>query len=113
VNHGCNGTNNVGDVLDFTELSIEPDAKYESLFDNNNEDNLESDYFDDRHFNGWPSRANVDIEQNDEILDNYIGFIGPHKFHKYLHEAQAFCKGMYGRVSQYEMNKNAVETQLD
>jgi hypothetical protein len=98
------------DAKFFTELSIEVDSKYESLFENKNEYGSESDYFDDQHFNGWRSRANVDIEQNKKVLDNYIGFIGQYKFRKYLHETPAFCTGLNGTNSYYKMNKNTVET---
>jgi hypothetical protein len=105
VNHGCGGTNNVGEVLPFTELSLDYDSEPDVII-GTQEDGF--DLQDIRAFPGWSTLSIADMNPGDEMLDNYLPFGGIALFQVNLRELKSFCSDMLvlGSVSQYEQARH-------
>jgi len=81
VNHGCRGTYNVGEEMDVDEFSVDPDKPIEALSGKSHAGR--ASIFDpviDRHLIGTMETTVKDIKAGDEILDNYLAFIGSEGF---------------------------------
>jgi hypothetical protein len=104
INHGCNGTSNVGEELDFPEFSLELGVEYEVAFGNDEVTESGSNYVEDRQRSGWSTIANANLNQGNEILCNYLSLSGQQRWSKQLSEIRSFCSGRLGAVSQYELN---------
>jgi hypothetical protein len=109
INHGCNGTSNVGEELDFTEFSLDLGVEYEAAFGNDEMTESQSDSVDDRYRSGWPTIANAELNPNDEILFNYLSLSGQQRWSKYFSELRSFCSGRLGAVSQFELDHPKVQ----
>jgi hypothetical protein len=62
----------------------------------------------ERHFPSWGCasfKALRDIEEGEEILDNYMVFGGSKELHGYVKELKTICSGGIGSVSQYELER--------
>lgn len=105
INHGCNGTNNVGTKLQLTEATIEVDSELEGIYDQASD---EFHPFNERHFPSWKCGdlvAREDIHPGDELFDNYLVFGGVSGWEENLQELKYICSGRkIGTVSQYEQS---------
>ena len=105
VNHGCNGTYNVGTPLAVTEMTMELGRGPEGVYDDNNEVHHP---FDERHYPQWDCQSFValrDIEAGEELLDNYLVFGGSEDvdfWDKTLQELKDLCSGGTGTITEYE-----------
>jgi hypothetical protein len=104
INHGCNGTSNVGEELDFTEFSLELGVEYEDAFGNDEVTESRSNYVEDRQRSGWPTIANAKLNRSAEILFNYLSLLGQQRWSAQFSEIRSFCSGRLGAVSQYELD---------
>lgn len=104
VNHGCNGTYNIGTPLNVTEVSLTTGTPPNDLYDDENE---VFDPFSERHYPAWGCSDFValrDIEAGEELFDNYLVFGGSktEDWLDNLQELQSVCSGGIGLVSSYE-----------
>lgn len=104
ANHGCNGTNNVGERLTFNEATLEVGTPVSSHYDGGYD---MFNPFAERHYLSMyclESTASVDINAGEEIFDNYLTLAGDHQhdFDLNLEEIKGLCSGSKGLVSLYE-----------
>lgn len=104
INHGCNGTYNVGIPLNETEATLKVGSgsqrMYERSLDGYNP-------FAERRFPLWfceDYKTLRDINRGDELFDNYIVFGGKDNWDANLQELQEICSGKSGTVSLYEQS---------
>jgi hypothetical protein len=105
VNHGCNGTYNVGTPLDVTEMTaivgVGPGTVYDDVTDVHHP-------FNERRFPFWECEKFValrDIQKGEELFDNYLVFGGGDDiddWDKNLLELKAVCMGKAGTIAEYE-----------
>jgi hypothetical protein len=77
INHGCNGTNNVGHDLNVTEISVDQWHVSEELI--NRYIGVEAIYNPaaDRQVHYYSSAIPLrDIKRGEELFDNYLGMTG-------------------------------------
>lgn len=105
MNHGCNGSNNIGSRTNWTETSVELGHPVGELYDARN------DVYNPQAERAYYSMDCVymsaieDIKAEEEILDNYLVFGGGSDqadFDENLAEVKAMCAGEAGIVSSYE-----------
>lgn len=105
VNHGCNGTYNIGVVLGESEATVEVGTPVTTVYD------ARSDVYNPRWERGYHSVdcaglvAIRDISAGDEILDNYLIFGGGYDqqdFDENLSDLKSMCRGEGGLVHIYE-----------
>lgn len=108
VNHGCNGTYNVGTKLNETELTVDiGQVSFEVWNDGNEVYNP----FDERQFPFWQCNKFVtlrDMQANEELLDNYLVFGGDSDltdWEQNLRELKEICSGRKGKVAIYDEDK--------
>jgi hypothetical protein len=96
VNHGCNGTYNVGTPLPYHELTVERGLGPYVYFDGEND---VYNPFEERHFPLFGCETFValrDILPGEEILDNYLTFGGggdSHDWEDNLEDLKHICFG--------------------
>ena len=99
LNHGCNGTYNIGITLPFTEATLE--AKPAGIF----EAEEAYDPFNGRHFQATTClemKSLRDIQKGEELLDNYLAFGDENFFEANLAELKAMCSSGVGLVNAVE-----------
>ena len=106
VNHGCDGTYNIGAKLNETEASIEFGQGPTTVFGNHLY-SVSFNPFADRHFPKWDCAGFVvhrDIEKGEELFDNYIIFGSKdwEEFESNLADLKTLCSGGVGKVIEYE-----------
>ena len=96
--------------MNFSELSLNHDEEYESIFRQDEVDEV-FDPFDDRHAPSWSTRALSDIFPSQEIFDNYLTYGGNKFWKENLRELKSLCLGLIelGPVSQYELENTKTE----
>ena len=104
MNHGCNGTYNIGTPLDVTELTIDTNSEPDEFYSDEND---VYNPFSDRHYPAWECSGFValrDIEAGEELFDNYLVFGGakPEDWKQNAKELQSICSGGLGRIATYE-----------
>jgi len=103
-NHGCNGTYNVGMPGDeyYTEMNVDSHhagevIKPAPIFSPINERHMHQHYYADSILR--------DIKKGEEILCNYLDFIGASdSFEEDVMDLRAVCTGGMGEVTTYELN---------
>jgi hypothetical protein len=105
VNHGCNGTSNIGDVEEMfhSEFSVDWEADdipeifrtgvaspYNAHFDR--------DYIKDSTM----SQVSRAILAGEELYDNYLNFAGDDRFKDYVRTLRSECSGGLGMVERYQ-----------
>ena len=106
VNHGCNGTYNVGVPLNETEMTVELGQGPEGVYDLDGNDVYNP--FDERHYPMWECDKFItlrDLEAGEELFDNYLAFGGGQETEDWennLLELKTMCSGGKGRVHMYE-----------
>ena len=106
VNHGCNGTYNVGVPFNETETTIPLGHGIPAILAK--EEASVFHPFNERHFDskGWEDDVALrTIEAGEEILDNYLVFGGTGDVEEWelnLEELKVLCSGGVGVVSEYE-----------
>lgn len=109
VNHGCNGTYNVGARLQVNEMTMKIGLGPEGIYDDSNE--IYHPYIE-RQFPQWDCQGFValrDIEAGEELLDNYLVFGGGEDVHTWddnLKELKNMCMGGAGSVLEYEQENS-------
>ena len=97
VNHGCNGSYNMGHETAFTEQTARLEDAYDPLHEIY-QPTLDRLILDSPHH----ERTLRDIEAGDELLDNYLAFADEDDFLEHVRELVAMCNGEMGRVMAYE-----------
>jgi len=106
VNHGCDGTYNVGVKLNETEKTVELGQGPHGVYDDDG--NAIYNPFEERHYPMWQCGDFVtlrDIEAGEELLDNYLAFGGGEETKDWednLLELKTICSGGNGKVGMYE-----------
>jgi hypothetical protein len=105
VNHGCNGTYNVGTPLSVNEMTAVLGVGPADIYDDEND---VYHPYNDRQFPYWECANFValrDIEVGEELFDNYLVFGGGAQMEdwdKNLRELKAVCMGGTGTIAEYE-----------
>jgi len=105
VNHGCNGSYNVGAKLSETESTVELGRGPTGIY---SDDTYEVyNPFLERHFPQYECgkfRALRDIEAGEEIYDNYLTFGGDdlEEWEENLRDLKTVCSGGTGKIYNYE-----------
>jgi hypothetical protein len=108
VNHGCNGTSNIGDEMEagYTEFTID----LESLRINGIPRALQTQvsavytpHFDRDHAkHSTMCRTSKPISAGEELYDNYLSFGGDDYFEEMIIDLRRECSGEPGIVEQYQ-----------
>ena len=108
VNHGCNGTYNIGDETDHDEFTADIRSPPVDLM--GHKSHTGSSVFDpviDRHLFHSGDVSLRDIDAGEEILDNYLNFIGGQEaWEEDVTDLRKQCSGEVtpDSVSEYEEN---------
>jgi spermidine synthase len=102
VNHGCNGTYNIGQETDFDESTVNLDALPDIVSGKNS---AKYSPMIERHLFHSPVHALRDIKAGEEILDNYLAFTSEEESWKQdVTDLRELCTGAPGDVTNYERN---------
>jgi hypothetical protein len=108
ANHGCNGTYNVGDILEVTELTADPEQMPDSLLGSP----IETDFYDpfaDRNYLTYATgsdKLTMDVKAGDEVLDNYVVHSVEEDWTEHIEGLKASCLfQIAGLVVEYENSK--------
>ena len=94
ANHGCNGTYNVGDAMNDTEFSVDPNQFLGSDF---RADPTRSEFFnpslDRQHWIVMSASDSflVDVQAGQEVLDNYMAYLQEHQWTAGIRRYQNMC----------------------
>ena len=105
VNHGCRGQYNVGEETDEDEFSVDRDEPIEALTGKSHTGTSIYNPIIDRHLLNIGDMSVEDIEAGDEILDNYLAFVGSEdEWEEDVENLRAMCSGLRteGSVNEYE-----------
>jgi len=105
VNHGCYGSYNVGVETDVDEFTADLDEPDEALTGKSHTGTSIYNPVIDRHLNHIGDMSIEDIEAGEEILDNYLAFVGSvEEWEEEINHLRAMCKGkrVQGSVNEYE-----------
>jgi hypothetical protein len=117
VNHGCNGTSNLGergvDPSNHTEWSVDLDEDIPK--------DLRSEFVDrynpnnDRNVVKYSTNcvAARDITRGEELYDNYINYGGDEFFPEMVQELRNQCSGELGLVEKYQADSKAMKTKFE
>jgi SET domain len=104
VNHGCNGTSNLGVFQSIgTETTVDISTIHHVVMETE-----PYNPFERRRFPSSECASIVawrDIQPGEELFDDYIAMGGSTYWAENLNELRSLCSGDFGTVSQYE-NKN-------
>jgi hypothetical protein len=112
VNHGCNGTNNIGDQSPFTEQSnADPNDPLVLDFIQEMESGRMDSGYNPARLRDTTSRFVVEnnepIMKGEELRDNYITFITDVEvLLEELEDLKTQCSGSLGKISEYESSKS-------
>jgi hypothetical protein len=102
VNHGCNGTYNIGQETDFDESTVNLDALPDIVSGKNS---AKYSPMIERHLFHSPVHALRDIKAGEEIFDNYLAFTSEEESWKQdVTDLRELCTGAPGDVTNYERN---------
>jgi hypothetical protein len=106
VNHGCNGTYNVGEWSNITEVTADPNEVRYDLF---------RDVGDDKIYNPANDRHAIPISgdqilrpiaKGKEILQNYLYFFSyPEYWDEEILALRSECNGALGPVEQFQASR--------
>ena len=100
VNHGCHGSNNIGLETEVDEFTADVDSIPEML---NGKSHTGTSTFDpvvDRTLYFGTETFTRDVEAGEEILDNYLAFIGSNDYwEEGLDDLRDLCSGGQGTLS--------------
>lgn len=106
VNHGCEGEYNVGIETEDDEFSADPDYPIEAL---NGKSHAGTSIYNpvvDRHlYRGGDLSLDEEIDAGEEILDNYLAFVGSEdEWEEDIEFLRDMCNGKNakGSVTDYE-----------
>jgi SET domain-containing protein len=104
ANHGCKGTNNVGEVTDFDESTANTDVMPDELSGKSHQGTSTFNPVVDRHLTHFSDRTIRDIKAGEEILDNYLAFISSEEYWaEDIINMRNQCSGVaFGEVTKYE-----------
>jgi hypothetical protein len=116
ANHGCNGTNNFRAKREWNEMYpiMDGDNQKPCIQCMKNvyvSSDLYYDPYHERHYPMWQCQslvANRDIDMGEEVLDNYVDYIGTDEslWFEFLDELQHVCTGGIGYITQYDNEKD-------
>ena len=109
VNHGCNGTYNTGTVTSFTETTADLDTLAEDIDGKSHTGTSTFNPVVDRHLHFNVDWAIRDIKAGEEILDNYLSFIGSKEYWAAdVEQLRKECSGeAVGEVTEYETSSGS------
>jgi len=94
VNHGCRGSYNMGKKTTFDEFSADPSTVDGTVSGRSHEGTTTFNPVVDRHLRYMADRSLRDIKAGEEILDNYLAFVGkPEFWAKDVMNLRALCSG--------------------
>jgi hypothetical protein len=102
VNHGCNGTYNVGVKSEFHELNVDINDIPIEYVDN-------SEPYNPVRERGLMIEEMVslkDLKAGDELADNYLSYGGEKYFEDNVEQLRTDCAGGFGLVGQYQRRYN-------
>ena len=104
VNHGCRGSYNIGEETPFDEFSADPDSLDYVSAGRSHKGTSTFNPVVDRHLRFQPDVSLREIKAGEEILDNYLDFVGlPEYWTKDVMDLRALCSGQaVGQVTNYE-----------
>ena len=105
ANHGCRGSNNVGERTHGDEFSVDLNAPEESINGKSHSGTSVFNPFIDRHLFFAGDESTRDIKAGEEILDNYLAFTGGAEYWAQdVLDIQKQCSGEVteGSVTDYE-----------
>jgi hypothetical protein len=107
VNHGCNGTFNIGLQTNFTELSIDLDhlPKFLSKYSNM----AVYDPIEERRITMHQIAVmnHIPLNKGDELFDNYLVYGGTKYLDNNVRDLRDECSGAFGLVEQYQQYAGA------
>jgi SET domain len=112
LNHGCNGTSNVGDFAfaDMTEFTIDLESGVIPEVYRTKIEVPYAPHFDrDQVKQETMSRAFRPIRAGEELYDNYMSFGGDTYFREMVEMLRQECSGSSGMVEQYQKNQKIAE----
>jgi hypothetical protein len=104
VNHGCNKTYNTGGESSIDELTSDVDVFPDNLNGRSHAQTSTYNPVVDRHLRHAADYSLRDIKAGEEILDNYLAFIGNEKdWASDVQHLRDLCSGhTIGTVTEYE-----------
>jgi hypothetical protein len=114
VNHGCNGTSNLGergeDPSTFTEWNVDLSAGIPEEL--GAKPNLPYNPVVDRDLVRYATNCVVaiNVPKGEELYDNYMNFGGDEYFVEMVHSLREQCSGGLGLVEMYQRQRNPKET---
>jgi hypothetical protein len=106
VNHGCNGTYNIGVVTGFDESTVNTDVIPDELSGKSHQGTSTFNPVVDRHLNNNACMNIRAIKAGEEILDNYLAFSSSEEdWAQDVIDLRNQCAGLsFGEVTEYEAN---------
>lgn len=106
VNHGCRGDYNVGEKTYIDEFSADRDEPIEALTGKSHTGTSVYNPVIDRHLLHMGDMSLDDIEAGDEILDNYLAFVGSmEEWEEDIDNLRDMCSGYLTEDSVEEYEK--------
>ena len=103
VNHGCNKTYNIGQESLVDEVTANVDVFPDDLSGNSHVRTSTYNPVVDRHLRNEADQSIRDIKAGEEILDNYLAFIGAEEYWAGgVQDLRNLCSGAVGLVTEYE-----------
>lgn len=105
INHGCNGSNNVGHGLEITEAAANPEELSAEVLERYMGTGAIYNPFLDRQTHFFSSATPLrDIASGEELFDNYLGMIGLSEdgWKEDVEGLKQQCDGGMGPVNGYE-----------
>jgi hypothetical protein len=113
INHGCNGTNNMGTRTTVTELDADPHQMVEDLRKSPFETYIFSPFYDRNVllFINSLDKLQRDVKAGEELLDNYLGYLHEENWEWGVanYKKQCLMQGT-GVVSDYEREGDTIES---
>lgn len=105
ANHGCRGSYNVGEATKGDEFSVDLNAPDKSINGMSHSETFVFNPVNDRHLFFSGDESIRDIKAGEEILDNYLAFIGGTEYWELaVTDLRKQCSGEVteGSVADYE-----------
>ena len=112
INHGCNGSNNIGHDLSVTEADAPTDSIPEEIMDKVRGARYIYNPANERKVHFFSSAVpRRDIETGEELFDNYLGMFGLalNEWGMEIKELRKQCSGALGDIRRYELNLDETE----
>jgi hypothetical protein len=111
INHGCNGTFNMGQQSDYHESNIEGDF-IPDVYRYYAGAGLPYTPMADRNVYQGESIAitSEDVKAGEELRDNYMTYGGEQGFSKFKEELRKQCAGEFGEIEEYQRMETLNDT---